>query len=162
MDGKSLSLCLTLCIPMDCSPSGSTVHGILQARILEWVSCPPSGGSSHPRDQIWVSCIAGRSFTAESLGKTSVITGVFIKQKQQTRLYRTWWDNESSLEGCDHESRNSSSHQRLEEARNKFPWSLQKEPSMPLPWLQPCETHFSHWALRTTKFSLKCCFKPLY
>ena len=37
---KSLQLCLTLCNPMDCSPSGSSVHGILQARILEWVAVP--------------------------------------------------------------------------------------------------------------------------
>ena len=81
----------TLCYPMDCSPSGSTVHGILQARILEWVSCPPSGGSSHPRDQIWVSCIAGRSFTAESLGKSNVITGVFILTRGRRSEAMWWW-----------------------------------------------------------------------
>ena len=39
-------LCLTLCDPMDCSPSGSSVHGILQARILEWVAISFSRGSS--------------------------------------------------------------------------------------------------------------------
>jgi len=44
---------------MDCSPPGSSVHGILQARILEWVAIPFSRASSQPRDQIWVSCIAG-------------------------------------------------------------------------------------------------------
>ena len=43
---KSLHLCLTLCDPMDCSPLGSSVHGILQARILEWVAMPSSSGSS--------------------------------------------------------------------------------------------------------------------
>ena len=37
---KSLQLCLTLCDPMDCSPPGSSVHGILQARILEWIAMP--------------------------------------------------------------------------------------------------------------------------
>ena len=42
--------CLTLCDPMDCSPPGSSVHGIFQARILEWVAIPFSGGSSGPRD----------------------------------------------------------------------------------------------------------------
>ena len=41
---------LTLCDPMDCSPSGSSVHGILQARILEWVAMIFSRGSSQPRD----------------------------------------------------------------------------------------------------------------
>ena len=48
---------------MDCSPSGSSVHGILQARILEWVAIPFSRRSSWPRDPTWVSCIAGRFFT---------------------------------------------------------------------------------------------------
>ena len=55
--------CLTLCDPMDCSPPGSFVHGIPQARILEWVAIPFSRGSSLSRDQIWVSCVAGRVFT---------------------------------------------------------------------------------------------------
>ena len=54
---------LTLCDPMDCSPLGYSVHGILQARILEWVSIPFSSGSSQPRDHTWVPCIAGRFFT---------------------------------------------------------------------------------------------------
>ena len=54
---------LTVCNPMDCSPPGSSVHGTLQARILEWVAMPFSRGASQPRDQIWVSCIAGRFFT---------------------------------------------------------------------------------------------------
>ena len=43
--------CLTLCNPMDCSPQGSSVHGILQARILEWVAMPSFKGSSQLRDQ---------------------------------------------------------------------------------------------------------------
>ena len=42
-------LCPTLCYPMDCSPPGSSVHGILQARILEWVAIPFSRGYSQPR-----------------------------------------------------------------------------------------------------------------
>ena len=44
-------------------PPGSSVHGILQARILEWVAMPSSRGSFQPRDRTWVSCIAGRFFT---------------------------------------------------------------------------------------------------
>ena len=43
---KLLQLCLTLCDPMDCTPPGSSVHGILQARILEWAAMPSSRGSS--------------------------------------------------------------------------------------------------------------------
>ena len=50
--------CLTLCDPMDCSPPGSSDHGILQARILEWVAISYSRGSSWPRDWTWVSCIS--------------------------------------------------------------------------------------------------------
>ena len=48
MHAKSLQLCPTLCNPMDCSPPGSSVHGILQARILEWVAISSSRGSSPP------------------------------------------------------------------------------------------------------------------
>ena len=51
-------LCLTLCDPVDCSPPGSSVHGILQARILEWVAISFSRGSSRPRDQTCVFCIS--------------------------------------------------------------------------------------------------------
>ena len=54
---QSLQLCPTPCDPMDFSPQGSTVHGILQARILEWVATPFSRGSSQPRDQTHVSCL---------------------------------------------------------------------------------------------------------
>ena len=55
--------CLTLCHPVDCSPPDSSVHGILQVRILEWVAIPFSRGSSQPRDWTWLSCIADRFFT---------------------------------------------------------------------------------------------------
>ena len=54
--------CLTLCNPTDCSPTGSSVHGILQARILEWVAISSSRGSSQSRDQTRVSRIAGRHY----------------------------------------------------------------------------------------------------
>ena len=56
-------LCLTLCDPMDCRLTGSSVHGDSQARILEWVATPSSRGSSQPRDQTQVFRIAGRFFT---------------------------------------------------------------------------------------------------
>ena len=55
--------CLTLCDPMACNLPGSSVSGILQARILEWVAICFSRGSSPPRDRTQVSCVAGRLFT---------------------------------------------------------------------------------------------------
>ena len=48
---------------MDCSPPGSCVHGILQARILKWVAISFSRGSARPRDQTWVTCITSKFFT---------------------------------------------------------------------------------------------------
>ena len=54
---------------MDCSPPGSTVHGISQARILEWGVISFSSRSSWPRDQTHISCIAGRFITTEPPGK---------------------------------------------------------------------------------------------
>ena len=52
--------CLTLGDPMDCGQPGSSVHGILQARTLEWVAMPSSRGSSLPRDGTHVSCVGRR------------------------------------------------------------------------------------------------------
>ena len=69
-----------------CSPPGSSVHGIVQARILEWVASPFSKGSSRPRDWTWVSCIAGRFFTVwtttEALGSA---LGQMLLQIQAVR-----------------------------------------------------------------------------
>ena len=58
-----VQLCLVLYDPVDCIPPGSSVHGVLQSRVLEWVVIPSSRGSSPPRDQTWVSYIAGKFFT---------------------------------------------------------------------------------------------------
>ena len=56
-------LCPTLCDPMDCSPPGSSIHGIFQERVLEWGAISFSRGSSQPRDWTQVSRTAGRRFT---------------------------------------------------------------------------------------------------
>ena len=61
---KVTQLCLTVCDPMDC-----IVHGIFQARILEWVAVPFSRGSSQPRERTQISLIAGDSLPAEPQGK---------------------------------------------------------------------------------------------
>ena len=58
LHAMSLQSCLTLCDPMDCSPPGTSVHGIFQARILEWIAMPSSRGSSQPRDRTHVSYVS--------------------------------------------------------------------------------------------------------
>ena len=68
---KSFSRVQRLCDPMDCSPPGSSIHGIFQARVLEWVAIPFSRRSSWPRDRTRVSCIAGRCFTVWATRKES-------------------------------------------------------------------------------------------
>ena len=82
--------CPTLCNPMDCSPPGSSVCGILQARIVEWVAMPFSRGSP-PRDWTWVSRIVGRFFATV----TPLITWVIRRQEGQnwrncTQIWRYW------------------------------------------------------------------------
>ena len=75
--------CPTLCDPMDLSPPGSSVHGILQARILHWVAMPSSRGSSRPRDYTQVSSITGRFFniwaTREALFLINLIPNAMPK-----------------------------------------------------------------------------------
>ena len=66
---RSLQLCPTLCDPMDYSPPGSSVHGIFQARILEWVAISSSRGSSQPGIKPASPALAGEFFTTEPLGK---------------------------------------------------------------------------------------------
>ena len=86
------------CDLMNCSPPGSSVHGILQARILEWVAIPFSRGSSWPRDWTCVSCIAGRFFTEfpqqfpiTSLSWETVIPGICWPSLQCWRKCFALW-----------------------------------------------------------------------
>ena len=72
---KPLQSCLTLCEPIDCNPPGSSVHGILQARILEQVSMPFSRVSSRPRYWTYVSyvsCIGCGFFTTSATWGTLI------------------------------------------------------------------------------------------
>ena len=73
--------CPTLCDPMECSPPRSSILRISQARILEWVAISFSKGSSRPRDQTCVSCLAGRLFTTEPPGKSSSSISVMLQNK---------------------------------------------------------------------------------
>ena len=74
MHAKLLQFCLALRDPMNCSLRGSTVHGILQARVLEWEAIPSSRGSSGPRERTCISCYLlhwqADSLTAESFRKS--------------------------------------------------------------------------------------------
>ena len=65
--------CLTLCDPVDCSPPGFSVHGTLQARMLEWEAIPYSRASSQARDRTWVSHIAGSSLSTKYKGVTRAL-----------------------------------------------------------------------------------------
>ena len=102
--------CLTLCDPTDCSPPGSSVHGILKARILEWVAIPSSRGSSQPRDRTQVSCIAD-SVLSEPRRKPC--KAIVIKKKKKkiagTSLVAQWLrllalntGGLGSIPGCSH------------------------------------------------------------
>ena len=85
-------LCPTLCDPMDYSLPGSSVRGILQARILEWVATSFSRGSSRSRDQTRVSCIAGRHFNLWATREALIIKSVswFQRMAQHPRYHKQW------------------------------------------------------------------------
>ena len=78
--------CLTLCDPMDCSLPGSSVHGIFQATVLEWIAISFSRGSSQPRDWTQVTHIVDRRFTIWATRE------VLIRRKGNTAPNAThWW-----------------------------------------------------------------------
>ena len=82
MKVKIAQSCPTLCDPTVC-----TIHGILQARVLEWVAFPFSGGSSKPRDQTQVSLIAGKFFYQLShKGSPRILEWVALKKKKKWLL----------------------------------------------------------------------------
>ena len=66
---KSLQLCPTLCDPVDCSPLGASVHGILQARILEWIAMPSSRDLSNPGIEPRAPALQVDSLPSEPPGK---------------------------------------------------------------------------------------------
>ena len=74
---------LTLCDPMDCNLSGSSVHGIFQARILKWVAIPFSRGSSQPRNWTHISCLAVDSLPLSHHTHTQ------SKRERNRKLYKT-------------------------------------------------------------------------
>ena len=80
-------MCPTLCDPIKYSPPGSSVHGISQARILEWVAMPFSRGSSQVRNWTRVSCVAGEFFTTVPQGKPPKYNTIYscCKENETTR-----------------------------------------------------------------------------
>ena len=81
----SHSVMSDLCDPMDYTPPGSSLHGILQARILEWVAISFSRGSSRPRDRTQVSCIAGRCSTVCASKYRELLL------RMQLKHHVRWW-----------------------------------------------------------------------
>ena len=84
--------CLTLCDSMDCNPPRSSVHGIFQARMPEWVAITFSRGSSRPRDRTQVSCVSwiGWLFTNEPSGKAiCVISSFKIFSPKGVKIFTT-------------------------------------------------------------------------
>ena len=106
-----------VCNPVSYSPLGSSVHGIFQARILEWVFMPSSRGSSWPRDRTCVSCIAGRFFPSWVMGKTH--SWIFGELKNFFRLsyFQKFWFKQSEM-GPRHR------HFKKKNARGGFKWAV--------------------------------------
>ena len=84
-ESEVAQLCPTLCVPMDCSLPGSSVHGIFQAIILEWIAISFSRGSSQPRDQTRVSLVVDRRFTVWA---TSISLKFWV-QEQWNSLWKS-------------------------------------------------------------------------
>ena len=84
-EGEVAQWCPTLCNPMNCSLPASSIHGIFQARILEWFAISFSRGSSWPRDWTWVFHIAGRLFTIWATRES--LTGQLNNNKCLKNLY---------------------------------------------------------------------------
>ena len=80
---------MTLCDPMDCSLPGSSVHGIFQARVLEWVAISFFRRSSWPRDRTQVSCIVGDPLPSETPGKSDKDQGACISLIRSQLV--SWW-----------------------------------------------------------------------
>ena len=82
--------CPTLCDPMDCSLPGSSVHGIFQAIVLEWIAISFSGGSSGPRDRTQVSLIVDKRFTAWATREA--LDMLYSSNKKHSPILRTLQD----------------------------------------------------------------------
>ena len=91
LEGNMLS-CVRLCNSMDCSPPGSSIHGILQARILEWVALPSSRGSSQPSDRTRISYVSctGRRVLSHGAAREALGRGVIRSASLESWLISPW------------------------------------------------------------------------
>ena len=96
VSSESHSLVTDSCNPMDCSLPGSSVHGILQARILEWIAISFSRGYFWPGNQTPVSCIAGRFFTDWAMREAPSIM-VFSNESVLRIRWPKYWSSASIL-----------------------------------------------------------------
>ena len=88
--------CPALCYPVDCSPPGSPVHGISQARILEWVAISSSRGSSWPRDRTHISCVSCTEVDSVLLKHWG---SPMVDTTQQQKVMNCWCDPRNSMNG---------------------------------------------------------------
>ena len=102
--------CPTLCDPVDCSLPGSSIHGIFQARVLEWLAIPFSRGSSQPRNPTWVSRTAGGFFTNWAIREAPI-----SKNKNWMR-FMTYKSNPHIVkyDGCESWTVKKAEHQRID------------------------------------------------
>ena len=117
---------------MDCSPPGFSVHGILQARILEWVAISFSRGSPQPRDQTRVSCIGGRRFNL-------CITKEALKYKNPSNNIK---DFKGGKEARLKEEGGGGRRRGFDPWVRKIPWRRKWQPT---PVLLPGESHGEAW-----------------
>ena len=106
-------LCPTLCDPMNCSPPGFSVHGILQARILEWIAIPFSRGSSRARDRTLVSCTAAIFFTVWDTGKSHYNLITSFKTPSSYTGITSWSTRTSTYEWEEGTDQSTTTHSRL-------------------------------------------------
>ena len=99
MESEVAQSCPILCDPMDCGPPGSSIHGISQARIREWVAISFSRRSSRPRDRTQVSHIVGRQLYHLSHQGSSLISRVNINSSSIVITQYSFIINSSSLSG---------------------------------------------------------------
>ena len=121
---------MSLLWPMDCSPPGSSVHGISQARVQEWVAISLFRGSSIPRDQTWVSCIAGGFFTTSSAQLENILDNKIQKDKKKKKK-----EKKSPKPNC-----------HFWRARSKTRQSVAKQCSAHVPYTQDHKGWADQWS----------------